>query len=433
MTTILSFVIVLGILVLVHELGHFLVAKKLGVKVEKFSIGFGPRLAGFKRGETEYMVSAFPLGGYVKLMGEEPTEETENDPGTFSARPVSHRMAIIMAGPCMNLILTFILLPLVFMLGVNVPAFLNDEARVGWVMNGSPAMEEGILPGDIIRKIDGKTVGTWEDASTIFVSNPGRKLSVTIERSGAIISKDLVPQTNESDGGGLSGIVQPMVPVFGGIKDGFPADKAGLKKGDVVTAVNGKTVTHWIEMSNLIRESGGKKVSLTVKRGDKNINVELTPVLDEASKKYVIGVGYGEKTELKKFGFQDSIREGVDKGLELTYLTFDVLKKLVTGQLSIATLGGPIMIAQATGAAASAGVAEVIFLMAFISLQLGVMNLLPIPVLDGGHVFFLLSELALRKPLSIKTREMAQQIGFVLLILLMIIVSFNDIRRMLSF
>lgn len=433
MTTILSFIIVLGLLVLIHELGHFLVAKKLGVKVEKFSIGFGPKLVGFKRGETEYLISVFPLGGYVKMMGEEPSEETEIDPRGYSAQPVLHRMAIIIAGPCMNLALTFLLLPIVFMMGVNVPAFLDDEARVGWVMKDSPAMEEGVLPGDIIRDIDGKTVETWEDATIIFVSNPGIKLSMSIERNGTLINKNIVPKTSDSDGGGLSGIIPPRVPVFGGIKVGFPADKAGLKKGDIVTAINEKAVTHWVEMSNFIRESGGEKISLTVKRGDENISVELTPALDEASKKYVIGVGYGETTKLKKFGFSESIREGVNKGLDLTYLTFDVLKKLVTGQLSIATLGGPIMIAQATGAAASAGFAEVIFLMAFISLQLGIMNLLPIPVLDGGHVFFLLSELALRKPLSIKTREMAQQIGFVLLILLMVIVSFNDIKRMLSF
>jgi len=433
MTTIISFIIVLGLLILIHELGHFLVAKKLGVKVEKFSIGFGPKLAGFRRGETEYMVSAFPLGGYVKLMGEEPSEETQSDPREFSSRPVWHRMAIIIAGPLMNLILTFLLLPLVFMLGVNVPAFLDDEARVGWVMENTPAMEAGIIPGDIIRSIDGKTVNTWEDASTIFTSNPGIKLSLDVERDGATIGTTLMPESSPADGGGFSGIVQPMAPVLGGIKGDFPAEKSGLTNGDMVTAVNGRNVSHWIEMSGIIRESGGKKISLKARRGDDELSVELTPVLDEASKKYVIGVGYGETTELRKYGFVDSIREGVHKGLELTYLTFDVLKKLVTGRLSIMTLGGPIMIAQATGAAASAGLPEVIMLMAFISLQLGIMNLLPIPVLDGGHVFFLLSELALRKPLSIKTREMAQQVGFLLLILLMLIVSFNDIRRMISF
>lgn len=433
MTTIVSFIVVLGLLILVHELGHFLVAKKLGVKVEKFSIGFGPRIFGFTKGETEYMISAFPLGGYVKLMGEEPEEELKHDPGEFGSRPVSHRMAIIIAGPLMNLILTFILLPVVFMIGVNMPAFLGEEVRVGWVMKGSPAKEAGVLPGDVIERIGGEDVETWEKAMTVFISNPGRRLSLDIARDGSAVKIHLTPRISNGDGGGYSGIVQPMEPVVGGVRSGLPADKAGLMIGDRIVSIDGKPLRHWIEMANLIKESGGRSVGLGVKRGDEVLELKVVPVMDDASRNYVIGVSYSERMTFKKFGFAESVREGVKRGLELTYLTFDVLKKLFTFSLSIKSLGGPIMIAQATGAAAHSGISELISLMAFISLQLGILNLLPIPVLDGGHVFFLLAEMGLRRPLSIKTREMAQQIGFAILILLMLIVSYNDIMRILPF
>jgi len=176
MTTIVSFILVLGLLILVHELGHFMVAKWLDVKVEKFSIGFGPRLFAFTKGETEYMISAFPLGGYVKLMGEGPEEELKNDPREFASRPVSHRMAIIIAGPLMNLILTFLLFPLVFMIGVNLPAYLDSEVEAGWVMEDSPASESGIHPGDLIYRIDGEEVKGWEQVVTVFASSPGRRI-----------------------------------------------------------------------------------------------------------------------------------------------------------------------------------------------------------------------------------------------------------------
>ncbi len=433
MTTLVSFIFVLGLLILVHELGHFLVAKKLGVKVEKFSIGFGPRIAGFTRGETEYMISAFPLGGYVKLMGEEPDEELGRDPREFGSRPVSHRMAIILAGPLMNLLLTFMLLPIVFMIGVNMPAFLEEEVRVGWVMDDSPAVEAGIRPGDVIVRIDGDEVRTWEKAITLFTSNPGRRLVLEILRDGTPIEVTLTPRVMNGDGGGYSGVVQPMEPKVGGVRPGFPAAEAGLREGDIVTSIDGKPVTHWIEMSNLIKNSGGDEITLGIRRNGKDLEVKVSPVKDDVTGNYVIGVTYGERMVFKKYGFVDSVREGIERAFELTVLTFDVLKKLFTFNLSIKSLGGPIMIAQATGAAAQSGLSELISLMAFISLQLGILNLLPIPVLDGGHVFFLLAELGLRRPVSIKTREIAQQIGFAILILLMLIVSYNDIMRILPF
>lgn len=433
MTTIISFIVVLGFLILVHELGHFLVAKKLGVKVEKFSIGFGPKIVGFSRGETEYMISAFPLGGYVKLMGEEPDETLVNDPREFGSRPVSHRMAIIIAGPLMNLLLTFILFPLVFMMGVNMPAFLDEEVNVGWIMEDSPAEAAGIQPGDVIKSANGKTLDDWEKAVTEFAANPGRKLTLEVLRKGSIIKIDMTPRYSDGDGSGYSGIIQPMPPEVGSVSPGMPAAKAGIREGDVIESVNGVPVSHWVHMSNLIKGSGGKEIAIGVARDSKAMELKLKPVLDEASGNYIIGVGYRQRTVLKKYGFFDSLREGIKRGFELTALTFDVLKRLFTLNLSLKSLGGPIMIAQATGAAAHAGLAEVIGLMAFISLQLGILNLLPIPVLDGGHVFFLLAEMGLRRPISIKTREIAQQIGFIILILLMLIVSYNDIRRILPF
>ena len=432
-TTIVSFILVLGLLILVHELGHFLVAKAFDVKVEKFSIGFGPRLIAFTRGETEYMVSAFPLGGYVKMKGEEPGEELENDPREFASKPVGQRMAIIIAGPLMNLILTFLLLPLVFMMGVNMPAYLQEEVQIGWVMDDSPAKDAGIEPGDIIRTIDGKEVATWEKAMTIISSSPGNKLSIEIIRNGLPRRINLVPHTRENNGAGYAGIVHPMEAKIGEVREGFPAAKAGLMKGDLIRAINGLQVSHWIEMSNLIQKLGEKEATITVLREGKSLQIKLKPVVDETDKRTIIGITRSEQMRMVKYGLLGAIEEGLKKATELTSLTFDILKKLFTFNLSIKSLGGPIMIAQATGAAAASGLSDLIFLMAFISLQLGILNLLPIPVLDGGHVFFLLAELALRRPISTKVREIAQQVGFAILITLMLIVSYNDVMRAISF
>lgn len=433
MTTFVSFVIVLGLLVFIHELGHFLVAKKLNVKVEKFSIGFGPRLFAFKKGETEYMISAIPLGGYVKLMGEDPGEEVEGDPREFASRPVSHRMAIIIAGPLMNLLLTFVLLPLVFMIGVNLPAYLEEKVSVGWVMADSPAEESGFKSGDMIRKVDGDNIETWEEAATVFASNPGRRLNLQVERDGRFVDIFLTPRLVEGNGSGYTGLVHYMAPVIGNVRPGSPAATAGIIAGDRVKSVNDNLVDHWIGMSSRIKASDGKPVHLLVTRGSDEIQLTVTPSKDDASGSYIIGVSYNTPMVLKKFGLVEAGREGMKRAADLTVLTVGILKKLVTLDLSVKSLGGPIMIAQATGAAAHAGLSEVLSLMAFISLQLGILNLLPIPVLDGGHVFFLLAELGLRKPISIKAREIAQQIGFAILITLMLIVSYNDIMRVFFF
>ena len=433
MLTIISFVAVLGFLILIHELGHFLVAKKMDVKVEKFSIGFGPRIFAFRRGETEYMISAIPLGGYVKMMGEDPGEEVKNDPREFGSKSVGQRMAIIIAGPLMNLFLAFLLLPIVYMLGVNMPTYLNEEVKVGWVMKDSPSEDAGVIPGVCIVTIDGSDVDSWEEALTIFTTNPDRRLALGILRDGSNVNIDLVPSSIDGNGGGYSGIVHPMEARIGDVRAGLPAARTGLKKGDVVTSINGAPVSHWIQMSNLIQESGEKEIEVGIVRDGKRFSLTLNPVFDEASKRSVIGIAFAEDMQVIKFGLIGSIRAGMNKALDLTVLTFGILKKLFTFDLSIKSLGGPIMIAQATGAAAESGISALISLMAFISLQLGVLNLLPIPVLDGGHVFFLLAEMGLRRPISIKTREIAQQIGFAILISLMLIVSYNDIIRAISF
>jgi len=333
----------------------------------------------------------------------------------------------------MNLLFAFLLLPIVYMLGVNMPTYLGKEATVGWVMKGSPSEDAGVRPGDLIKTIDGSDVDSWEDALTIISSNPGRRLTLGILRDSLNLNVYLVPSSGDGNGGGYSGLVHPMEAKIGDVRAGLPADKAGLQEGDVITSINGVLVTHWIEMSNLIQESGEKEIEVGVLREGKHFSLDIKPVTDEVTKRSVIGIAYAEDMQMIKFGLAGAVREGMNRALDLTVLTFGILKKLFTFDLSIKSLGGPIMIAQATGAAAESGLSALISLMAFISLQLGVLNLLPIPVLDGGHVFFLLAEMGLRRPISIKTREIAQQIGFAILISLMLIVSYNDIIRAISF
>lgn len=429
MTTIIYFIFVLGILIFIHELGHFLLAKRIGVQVEKFSLGFGPKLVGFRRGETEYLISALPLGGYVKMKGEDPGEELTNDPREFNSRSVGERLRIICAGPLMNLILPFLLMPIVYLIGIQLPSYLDEEPLVGWVMEGSPAESSDLRPGDKFISINGKGIETWEKLRTAIMANPGQNLMVEIGRGEQVIQKNLVPERDPENGTGSVGIVPPMRPVIGEVAKGYPAEEAGLKEGDIVAAINNKQISHWVEMSRIIRENPDKELNFLIKREEEQFTVKIRPEFDEQAGVSLIGIARYEETTLKKFKPLPAVIEGGKRILVLVKLTFVIIWKLITLNLSVKSLGGPIMIAQVTGQAAKSGFSDLLAIMAFLSLQLGILNLLPIPVLDGGHVLFLGIESALGRPVSIRRREIAQQIGVFLLILLMAVVFYHDILR----
>ncbi len=430
---IVPFIIVLGILIFVHEFGHFIVAKLLGVRVEKFSLGFGPRIVGFTRGDTEYRISLLPLGGYVKMAGEEPGEELRHEPTEFMSRSVADRARIVAAGPLMNMILPFFFFPLVFMLGTEVPAYIKDAPVVGWVDIGSPAESAGIMPGDQILAVNGTDVGNWGELENLLATNPDTTLDISLVRDGVTVVKEMTTLQDDKYGIGYGGIGRQIDPIIRQLTPDYPAAMAGLEVGDRIVAIDGEPVSHWNQISPLIEKHYSDEIEFTIQRGNETLFIFMMPRMTaiNGEERPLIGITLVTDTILEKYGFFESVIKGAQKVFEVTGLTFYVLRKLVTGELSMKALGGPIMIAQATGQAAQSGVANLLFFVAFLSINLAIVNLFPVPILDGGHLLFLFIEFLRGKPLGMKKMEVAQQIGLALLILLMVIVTYNDIQRLL--
>lgn len=432
MLTIGTFVLVLGLLVFVHEFGHFLMAKRAGVRVETFSFGFGPRIVGWRRGETDYRISALPLGGFVKMTGENPADEDAASTHSFAAKPLLTRMKIVLAGPLMNLVLPFFLMPIVYLLGIEEPAYLGKPPVVGWVEEGSPAQSAGFQPGDRIVSIQNEPVATWEKAKIVFASNPGKQLTVEVLRGGAAVRLAIKPESRGASGGS-TGFLPEMRPVIDAVDPSLPAAKAGLRKGDEVLAIQNEPIIHWAQMAGIIRSHPNEPLAFTIRRGKETFTVTIRPQAQQESGVGILGITYLEETLVKRYGLLRSIQSGARDVINSLMLTFYVLGKFFTGTLSIKTLGGPILIAKMTGDAAQVGAASLISFVAFLSLQLGIINLLPIPVLDGGHMLFFSIEAILRRPLNVKIREAAQQVGFIVLVLFILVISYNDIMRILPF
>jgi regulator of sigma E protease len=349
MVSVVSAIVVLGVLIFVHELGHFIFAKLFGVGVEKFSLGFGPKLVGFRRGETEYLISAFPLGGYVKMVGESPDAELSPEDLTrsFQAKPPLQRIVIVAAGPVFNLLFAWLAFIVVYMVGV--PAV---TARIGEVLKDKPAARAGVVANDLITAINGIAVTRWDDVAKAITTSKGQAVEVRVRRGAQELSFRITPESR-----------------------------------------TGK---------NLFGES------------------VTTPV---------IGVVSAGETVVDRFGPGEALVKGTIQTGSVIKLTVLSLVKLVERAIPLDTVGGPIMIAKMAGQQATAGAVSFIAFMALLSVNLGILNLLPVPILDGGHLFFYVIELVLRKPVSFKTREIAQQIGLILLLGLMVLAFYNDIVR----
>ncbi len=429
--TLIYFLIVIGILVFVHEFGHFIMAKRNGVRVEKFSLGMGPKIPGlgFKKGDTEYVVSWLPLGGYVKMAGENPDEEATGAPDEFPSKTPWQRAKIAVAGASMNLILAFVLMPVVFMVGASVPEYLEEPAKVGWVESGSAGERAGFQRGDVIRSIKGREVENWTKALSIAAANPSSTLAVVVQRDGKDVSLSLSPAADKN-GGGEVGLLPEMPAQIKSLTPGMPAEKAGIRPGDLIVAVDGVPVSHWVQFSNMIKKSIGRELTIVVRRDGGEATVKVAPVKNESLGYGVIGVVNDIKMIRQRYGPVEAVIKGFKRTVDLFGLTVDVLKQLFTLKLSVKTLGGPIMIAQMSGQAAQSGLADFLAFMAFISLQLGILNLLPIPILDGGLILFLIIEAIRKKPFSRKVMEVSQGIGLVLLLTLIVVISYNDLMRM---
>lgn len=434
--TIIYFIIALGFLIFIHELGHFIVAKRNGVYVEAFSLGFGPRILGLRIGETDYRISLFPLGGYVKMKGEESDEEgAEGDPRSFSSKSAFTRARIVFCGPLMNFILAFLLMPLVFMIGKPEPAFLQEKPIVTDVRAESPASSAGFVKGDLITSIDGKKVAVWDNVLNTILLSPHSTLTFGVDREGRAldipVAVDEIPELK----GGFVGI-EPMLfvgadPFVGEVKSGSAAAEAGILPGDLIVSFGGEKVHDWLDLTRVVNESGGKENELVVERDGESITLPVKAKFNKEFGRYIIGITKdrlsGVPMKIQKYGFAEAIVKGTKENLKLLGLTFDVLQRLFTAKLSFKVIGGPVIIAKASAAAAKTGLANFIYFLAFLSLQLSILNLFPIPVLDGGQLVFLGLEGIMRRPVSVRIRTVAHQVGFVLLISLMLLITVNDI------
>ncbi|AAC07743.1 RIP metalloprotease RseP [Aquifex aeolicus] len=425
----IAFLILIGVLVWVHEFGHFLMAKLFRVKVEIFSIGFGPPIFRRQWGETVYQIAALPLGGYVKLYGE---EENVHDPRAFSTKKPWQKILIALGGPLFNFLFTILVFALVYTAGVEVPKYLKEPVVVGYVQRDSIAQKIGIKPGDKIIKINGYEVRTWEDLrdALIRLSLDGvKETTLFLERNGEVLHLTIkVPNVQKGEELGIAPLVKPVV---GGVKKGSPADQVGIKPGDLILEVNGKKINTWYELVEEVRKSQGKAIKLKILRNGKMIEKELIPAKDPKTGTYFIGLFPKTETVVEKKPFGEALASAVNRTWELTVLTLKTIAGLITGKVSFQTLGGPIAIAQIAGQAAQSGFIPYLVMMAFISLQLGIFNLIPLPILDGGLILLFAIEWLRGRPLPEKFKEYWQRVGLAIIITLTIFVFINDILRLL--
>jgi regulator of sigma E protease len=430
LTYVVSFVLMLGVIIFVHEFGHFITAKLFGMRVFIFSFGFGKRLVGFKWGDTDCRVSLVPLGGYVKLEGEPEDYLSENvaaegdprdNPNYFTSRPRWQRFLVYMAGPFMNAVLTIAVLTVFNMRGLGVDTAADDPPVIGYVEPQSPAESAGLAVGDRVVSVAGEATPTWETVQYNVVLRPNARYTVRVQRAGE--ARDVPVQAGADRDAGRLG-VSPLVRV-GSVTSGSPAEQAGLRKGDGIVSLGGKALQSFNDIPDLVKASGGQPLRVRVYRDGGFFDVDVTP-RDEGG---ALRLGIGNTIVLRKLGFFGAVREGVKGTWELTLTTLDVMKRLVTAKLSPRTIMGPLGIARASGEAARAGPGQWFFLMAAISLQVGILNLFPLAPLDGGHLAILLGEGIVRHDLSPNAKAWIINAGALVLFALIGLVLYSDVAK----
>jgi regulator of sigma E protease len=427
--TVLSFAFVLGVLVFVHELGHFLAAKRLGIKVLKFQLGFNPTVLSFRRGDTEYSVGALPLGGYVKMAGENPDEPSTGSPEEFMSRNKWERFQVLIMGPVMNLGLAVVLTALVLYQGAERLAYETRPVIVGAVTADSPSAHAGLKPGDHITAVAGKPVATWEDFYIAVGTKPDREVEVEYLRDGNNASVQVTPKTPEGSRFEIGdiGVLPDVHPHIRSVNPGDPADKAGIKPNDIVVSVNGETITFSGNLKEAISKRPEQQISIVVLRDGQPMTITATP--KRSGDSGLLGVAIADETSSVRPGAIGAARMAVEKNVQYAGLIFQTVWGLLTRETSPKQLMGPVAIAQLSGESAQLGWIALFSLMAQISLNLGLLNLLPIPVLDGGHIFIMAMEGVARRDFSTRMKEKMLLAGFVVLMTLMVTVIYNDLTR----
>ena len=431
LNSLLAFVFVLGVLVFVHELGHFLVARLLGVRVITFCIGMGPKLLKVTRGGTEYAIAVLPIGGYVKMAGENPDEPHTGAADEFLTRPKWDRLRILVAGPVMNIVLSLVLMTVVLAQGAQVPIFESDPVDVAVVMKESPAERGGIRPGDRIIKVGSQRTDTWEDFFFAIGGRAERDVPITLLREGRETVVTVKPEAQTKMRIGDIGVLPKVHPSIRSLEANGPADKAGLKVEDVVLALNGEPIVFSQQLSSEIRKHPEEQITLTVERAGATLDIQVTP--RRQGEIGLIGIGILDPSHTIQPDLLGAARLSLERNMQFAGVIVQTLRGLATRETSASQLMGPVAIAQMSGDYAAAGWIALLTFMAMLSLNLGLINLLPIPVLDGGHIFIMAVEGLVRRDLSMKMKERLMLAGFLVLMVLMVTVVYNDLARISFF
>jgi regulator of sigma E protease len=426
-TSLWAFLFVLGVLVFVHELGHFLLARWNGVRVLTFSLGFGPKLLSFRRGDTEYCVSAIPLGGYVKMAGETPDDPRAGVSDEFLSKTKWQRFQILIAGPAMNILLAVVLMTGVIYQGATVPAFETQAPVVGRVLAGSPAERAGVLVGDLVVSVAGREVDTWEQLQFRVLPRANQEVELIVRRDGERRILSVVPEPQTKYEIGDIGIAPAIHPEVTMVLPDSPAERGGLRAGDSIIAINGLNTSEH-PLVEVISGLPGQGVTLTVVRDGQQQELVVVP-RDEAGVGR-IGVQFSPfATRVIEPTFVQAIGMSVEQNVQWSTMIFEMLGGLITADTSPRQLMGPIGIAEVAGGAAAVSWVALFGTMAMISLNLGLLNLLPIPILDGGHILILAIEGLARRDFSMRVKERMLMAGFALLMVLMVTVIYNDLTR----
>jgi len=422
-------ILLIGLLIAFHELGHFLFAKLAGVKVIRFSVGFGPRLIARRRGETEYQLSVIPLGGYVQLLNEppsDPRQATLERGRSMAEKSPGWKALIFAAGPCANLLLPFLLLPCVYMLGIEIPSYRLGPPTVGYVVDGSAAAQAGVLSGDTVLRADGQEIKTWLEFDEKLAQATEAPLLVQLERNHQELWFEVSRAARQDP---RLGFAPPLEAVLGEVYPETPAARAGLNPGDRIEAVNGSPLLNWYDFTRAIETSQGHVMHLEVLRQGQSVKLDVLPALEGGN--YKVGVSVALAMTRQQHALLEALRLGTQRGIDLIGMTFAFIGDLFHGDVAAEQIGGPVAVFKMTGEAVQASWAETLFVLAFLSIQLGILNLLPVPVLDGGQLLFLIPELLIRRPLPERLREGLQGVGLVMVLSLMALAFYNDLSRLL--
>ena len=439
--TVVAFIFVLGVLVFVHEFGHYAVAKLFKVRVEVFSLGFGKRLLGFRRGDTDYRISILPLGGYVKMAGENPMEARTGDPGEFMSHPRWQRFLIAIAGPVMNIILAVIVLTGLYMYRHDYPAYFDRPAELGWVKDNSLAQKAGLKTGDKISNVQGKSNPLWSDVRYQIFANINQNLEMDVQRGAQQLHVTMPVRLSEKEDGDIIddlGMVPAEPTIVDTIQRGQPADRAGFQLGDEILAVNGTSVKNAgvTGLFEVLQRSKDQPAKILVSRKGATMELTLTPQWlpggeGNPAPAWRIGVTAPPEFHIEKLAFVPALRTASVDCKKNSTLIFKLLKDLVTGKGSLKNFGGPVEIARQSGRAAKLGFLPLLLFMSLISLNLAIFNLLPIPILDGGLMLMLLVEGIMRRDIKQEVKERVYQAAFVFLVLFAAVVIYNDVAKTL--